>query len=72
MTEPNQRSTAEVNNENGHVGGSQRLCEPFPDHIGRSNRRCVLDRSQEFRQIQPMCSVLRHDSEAAHAATRQP
>jgi hypothetical protein len=44
MTEPDQRSTAEVNNEKGDVESSKRLSEPLPEHVGRSHRRRVLDR----------------------------
>ena len=60
MLEPDERLTAEVSDQKGDIIGPDGLPEPIVQDIDRSHRRRILDRREQFPQVQPRRSYVRH------------
>ena len=60
VLEPDQRPTAEVGDQKRDVVGADGLPEPIAEHIHRGYRGRILDRREQFPQIQPRRSYVRH------------
>ena len=60
MLEPDQRLTAEVGDQKGDIVGPDGLPEPIVQDIDRSHRRRILDRREQFPQVQPRRSYVHH------------
>ena len=68
VLESDQRLTAEVGDQKGDIVGPDRLPEPIAEDIDGSHRRRILDRREQFPQVQPRRSYVRHETTLAVAA----
>ena len=60
MLEPDQRLTAEVGDQKGDIIGPDCRPEPIVQDIDHSHGRRILDRREQFAQVQPRRSYVRH------------
>lgn len=65
VAEPDKRSTAEVGDEKAHVSGVERVGQRGGEHIGRRDRRRVLNRSEQHVQIKRRAPPISHDETVA-------
>jgi hypothetical protein len=77
MVEPDERSAAEVRDEKRDAGRAERIREALAEDSGGGDRRGVLNRREQLRQVQPCRSAVRHartlgDQPSPTAATSGP
>jgi hypothetical protein len=60
VAESNERSAAEVRDEEGNLGGAKRVSQALGEDVSRGDRRCVLYGCEQPREVQSRVLMLGH------------
>jgi hypothetical protein len=72
VTEPDERSSAEVGDEEGDLARTQLLPEMLAEHVGGGDRGRVLDGREQFPEVQPCRWTVRHPRQPTDDAAKAP